>query len=162
MEQTGNIIRAQSEGSSGAALVSKTSLNVESLRQLGRMLQQMTAAFPHQEVPPETAEVFFATFETLAIQHGMKNLETALRSFLTRQKFFPHPSEVSEVLDEMEKKAKAGMLASLPKLGCELCHEKGWADGWVLVLDAGGNRRVKECECFLARARAKKGLEAKA
>lgn len=162
MEQVGSIIGAQQSGASTAVEpASARSLSVESLRQLGLMLQQLSAAFPHQEVAPETAEIFFATFESLAIQHGMKNLETALRSFLTRQKFFPHPSEVSEVLDEMAKKKQHEAAKSLPPIGCGLCldaDQNGFA-GFVYVKQPTGLTFVKPCECRLARARAKKALE---
>lgn len=163
MEKLGQIIKAQQSGESTAVtLVSDRSLTVESLRQLGLMLQQMSAAFPHQEVPPETAEVFYMTFEDLAIQYGMKSLETALRSFLTRQKFFPHPSEVAEVLEEMKQKSNTERMASLPKIGCEKCGPEG-SDfpGYVYVEKPGFPRAVTDCACRIRREQAKRALEAK-
>jgi hypothetical protein len=159
MEQIREIAALQSNGSTTLAPASARSLNVESLRHLGVMLQQMSAAFPHQEVPQETAEIFFVTLEDLAVEYGMKNLEAGLRWFLSRQKFFPHPSEVREVLDEMAKNAKAGKLAemkrNLPKIGCDACD----GSGLVITLDTHGERVAKECECKLAWRRAKKAWE---
>lgn len=163
MEQLGQITRAQqSVGSSAVALGTARSLSVESLRQLGLMLQQMSAAFPHQEVAPETAEIFFVTFEDLALEFGMPNLETAMRWFLSRQIFSPHPSEVRGVLEEMARKAKAAIQENLPKIGCERCKDSEFAPGYIMVQNPGQERFVQACVCRLARNRAKKALEAKA
>jgi len=160
MESISQIIKAQQPaGSNELALPGTQQLSRDSVIQLGAMLRQMSAAFPHQEYDAETTRIFLLTFEDLATEYGMKNLETALRSFLTRQKFFPHPSEVREVLDEMAKKKKQQATAALPKLGCPKCHDGGFTDGYILqVID--GVRYAKECDCLLERRRAKKAMEA--
>lgn len=134
----------------------------ETRDQLRMLLKQMTAAFPHQEIVPETAEVWRLAFENLIREYGMKQLETALASFLTRTKFFPHPSEVAEVLEEMKQKSNTERMASLPKIGCEKCGPEG-SDfpGYVYVEKPGFPRAVTDCACRIRREQAKRALEAK-
>ncbi len=158
MERVGEIIKAQQQpGSNALALPGTQQLSRDSLVQLGTMLRQMSAAFPHQEYDSETTKVFLLTFEDLAMEYGMQSLETALRSFLTRQKFFPHPSEVREVLDEMATKAKQKATAALPKVGCPKCHEQP-AAGYIWHKNEKGDTYVTECDCLLERRRAKKAM----
>lgn len=160
MEKVGQIIKAQqSGGSKELARPGNKRLTRDSIVQLGTMLRQMSAAFPHQEYDPETTKVFLLTFEDLAMEFGVKNLEVALRWFLSRQKFFPHPAEVREELEEMAKKTKAEQAKSLPKIGCPKCHDGGWADGWILA-EVNGIRVVKKCDCMIAREIAKKASAA--
>lgn len=164
MEQVGSIIKAQSAGSSALARPGTQRLPRESVTHLATMLRQMSAAMPHQEYGEETTEVFLLAFEELAVEFSVKNLETALRSFLSRQKFFPHPSEVREVLEQMAKKAKQLAEQALPGIGCSACLDsdgEGLA-GFVYTHRPGQPREVKPCECRLARARAKKALENRA
>jgi hypothetical protein len=165
MEKLGNIAAAiGTELQTATRPGTQLSRPTETRNQLRAFLKQMAAAFPHQEVVPETAEVWRLAFENLLREHGLKRLETALASFLTRTKFFPHPSEVREVLDEMAKKAKQVANAALPPIGCSACLD-GDGDGmagFVYTHRPGQPREVKPCECRLARARAKKALEAKA
>lgn len=159
MEQLGAIIRAQpSGGSNELALPGTRQLTRDSLLQLGTVLKQMSGAFPHQEYDVETTKIFLLTFEDLALEYSVTMLETSLRGFISRQKFFPHPSEVREVLEDMAKKAKAKKLQGLPKVGCEIC---GDGNGLVMGLDASGERFAKACECLKAYRRAKRAMEAK-
>jgi hypothetical protein len=153
MENLAAIIKAQQLGEcKELALPGTQQLSRDSLVQLGTLLRQMSAAFPHQEYDGETTAIFLMTFEDLALKYGLSNLEIALRVFLTRQKFFPHPAEVAEELEAMSKKAKAEV--KLPPLGCNLCHDGGWAPGYILRL-CDGKREVKECECLKKRKAAK-------
>jgi hypothetical protein len=96
--------------------------------------------------------VYQMAYTDLAMRYSLPQLEIALRVFLTRQKFFPHPAEVAEELEAMSKKAKAEV--KLPPLGCNLCHDGGWAPGYILRL-CDGKREVKECACLKARRAAK-------
>jgi hypothetical protein len=126
--------------------------------QVGELLANMMAGYPHQALEM-AAEVYQMAFEDLTKLYGIQQLETALRLFLTMQKFFPHPSEVREVLDEMATKKRQKATAALPKLGCPKCHDGGFTDGYILQVK-DGLRQVKECDCLLERRRAKKAMEA--
>lgn len=166
MEKLGQIIKARQSAESGAlALPGMQRLTRDSMVQLGTMLRQMSAAFPHQEYDGETTKVFLMTFEDLALEFGVPNLEQALRRFLSRQKFFPHPAEVREVLEEMKQKAQSELNRALPKIGCDKCMQTGedglphGLEGFIYVQRPGQPQFVKPCECRLARERAKKALE---
>ena len=159
LERVSNISLRQMSESQLALRRPGRQLDEAQIVQVGELMANMMAGYPHQALEM-AAEVYQMAFEDLAKLHGIQQLETALRSFLIHQKFFPHPSEVAEVLEEMAKQEKTNAALNLPKLGCLLCHEKGWSDGWILELDAGGNRRVKKCECMFARERAKKATGA--
>jgi hypothetical protein len=161
MENLGAIIKAaQSVGSKELAVHGTRQLPRDSVIHLATMLRQMGAAFPHQEYAEETTEIFLLMFEDLALKYGLNELETALRSFLTKQKFFPHPAEVAGVLEEMANKAKQEAKKSLPKIGCPKCHDGGWAPGHILTVDEKGDRFVKECECLLEYRAARKAMDA--
>jgi hypothetical protein len=166
MEETSLVSLQQIAASSTALARREQRLDEAQIVQVGELMANMIAGYPHQSLGM-AMEVYQMAFEQLTLEFGMENLETALRSFLTHQKFFPHPSEVREVLEEMaakvKAKAKADLLAKLPKIGCEKCQgEDGFAAGLVMVSKPGQPRMVDECECKLAWRRAKKELEAKA
>jgi hypothetical protein len=42
----------------------------------------------------------------------------------------------------------------LPKVGCAMCHDGGWADGYILT-SQGAGRVVRKCQCLIAREKAK-------
>lgn len=130
----------------------------EARSQLQILIEQMTAAFPHQEWDVDTMKIWRLGFEELVRRHGIENLRVALQSFLTRQKWFPYPSEVSEVLDEMATKAKQETAKNLPKLGCEECADTGpGVVGLVWEPKAGMPRGVLvKCKCRIAREKAKR------
>lgn len=157
MEKLSAIVAQQSRGSSELALPGTQQLTRESLVHLGTLLRQMSAAFPHQEYSEETAEVFLMSFEDLALKYGLKSLEWALRGFLTKQKFFPHPAEVAEELERMQQKTRQEQMQSLPKVGCDLCADHG-NSGLIGVLGTDSERYMKPCECLLAYRRAKKQM----
>lgn len=134
--------------------------------QIGELLANMAAGYPHQDMT-ESMPMYQRGLENLAVEFGTDQLQQALELLLTHRKFFPHPSEIREVLEEMaaqvKAKAKADLLAKLPKIGCEKCQgENRFAAGLVAVQKPGQSRIVDECECKLAWRRAKKELEAKA
>lgn len=148
----------QLEESSAGSSLSVRPLKKAEITQFDSMMAGMIAYYPHQELPESTLKQYRAELRLMATQHGIDLLREALLSARRQpgRKFFPHPSEVSEILEEMATKAKAEAVKKLPNLGCELCHEKGWADGWILELDPAGDRRVKKCACYLVREQAKK------
>lgn len=167
MEEPGELedLRAislrQTSESRLASLQRARPLDEAQIVQVGELMANMMAGYPHQALEM-AAEVYQLAFEDLARIYGIRSLEMALRSFLTLQKFFPHPSEVREVLDEMAKKAKQVANAALPPIGCSACLDGDGMAGFVYTHRPGQPREVKPCECRLARARAKKALEAKA
>lgn len=122
--------------------------------QVGELMANMMAGYPHQALKM-AAEVYQMAFEDLAKLYGIQQLETALRSFLTLQKFFPHPSEIREVLEEMAKKDHAKMLAGLPKLGCDACNDQN-TPGLLFVKQPDGKQFFKHCDCWIRRNLAKK------
>jgi hypothetical protein len=165
MESIRNILgkAGQSEESTEAKQLSvkPSSVSNESTRQVSILLEQMAAGFPSQEVPPETAEMWTMAFGDLAVEYGVEQVRKALRVLVTRQKFFPHPAEVAEVLEEMAKKQQAELRKQLPKVGCELCRDSV-VPGHTIVLDDAGYRAVRECGCLLAYRAAKQALLARA
>lgn len=160
LENLAAIVLRQTNASQLASLQRAQPLNEAQIVQVGELMANMMAGYPHQALEM-SAEVFQLAFEDLAKIFGVQQLETALRTLLTTQKFFPHPSEVREVLDEMAKRSKteaeAEMKRNLPKIGCETCD----GSGLVISLDTHGERVAKECECKLAWRRAKKQWEAR-
>lgn len=150
-------LRSQS-GSQLALLRRARPLSGAQIVQVGELMANMMAGYPHQALEM-AAEVYQMAFEDLARLHGLKNLETALRGFLTSRRFFPHPSEVREVLDEMATKAKKEAMNSLPKLGCDEC-EGQCLDliGFVMETRPGQGRAVVPCKCRIRRDAAKKAM----
>lgn len=163
LEAVGAISHRQTTGLALALPRREPPLSVAQIEQVGELMANMMAAYPHQALEM-AAEMFQLAFEDLARTHGIQALETALRWFLTRQKFFPHPSEVSEVLEAMAKQKKKEMAKALPPLGCLQCldGEGVGLKGYVIEQPPGRPRFVKACECRLARERAKKAQEVKA
>lgn len=136
--------------------------------QIGELLANMAAGYPHQDMT-ESMPMYQRGLENLAVEFGTDQLQQALELLLTHRKFFPHPSEIREVLEEMaakvKAKAKADLLAKLPKIGCDKCQGENASTptaGLVMTQKPGQDRIVDECECKLAWRRAKKELEAKA
>jgi hypothetical protein len=160
MEKLGSIAAGMSNGLQTAGQQSgQLSRTTEARTQLRTFLEQMVAAFPHQEIPSDTMKMWRLAFEAMVREHGMERLQVALASFLTA-KFFPHPHEVNEVLDQMAKKEHAAQMASLPKIGCQVCLPDGDGfAGFIYTQQPGGPRVVKPCECRTRREQAKKALE---
>jgi hypothetical protein len=50
--------------------------------------------------------------ETLVEEFSLPRVQKALESFLTRQRFFPHPSQIREVLESMRAKERRDELAA--------------------------------------------------
>jgi hypothetical protein len=132
-------------GSSEAATLSATRLDVALKLQVGEMLGQMAAAFPSQESHPDTALMYQHGVELLTSEFGIASVQAALESFLTRQKFFPHPSEVREALEAMATKARELARQQNPYVPDPTCKHVLPGQAWVL--DKDGDRVIGECEC---------------
>jgi hypothetical protein len=162
MEKLG-AIAGRMQGSTEVSTRSVGSLKKAEITQLDQMLAGMIAYYPHQEIPEMTLQQYRAEFKLQAETHGLANLREAFLATRRRpgQKFFPHPTDIAEVLEEMAKKAKQEVAKSLPKLGCSLClspDASGFA-GLIVKQQPGRPRYVEPCECRLARERAKKAAE---
>jgi hypothetical protein len=66
------------------------------------MCRQMAAFYPHQEMCAETVEGYMLEFERMAVKQGIHRLEGAFLALRSKpgQKFFPHPTEVAEEIEE--------------------------------------------------------------
>lgn len=153
--------------STGALMRPEQRLAPAQRLQIGEILANMVQAYPHQDLA-ESMGMYQRGLEILAVEFGMAPLQRALESIFTHENFFPHPSEVRKVLEEMAKQKAQELNAALPKIGCDVCmpkdeygHRDGFA-GFVYTPRPGLPPTVVPCECRLARAKAKKALEAKA
>jgi len=155
MESLAEISLRQTSGSALALLQRAPRLDEAQIVQVGELMANMMAAYPHQALEL-AAEVYQMAFGDLARLHGIQHLREAMRWFLTGQKYFPHPSEVREVLEEMAKKAKAAKVLNLPKVGCLKCYDGGWTAGYIRLPDVNGAPQIKVCDCLLEYRRAKK------
>jgi hypothetical protein len=121
------------------------------------LLDQMQAAYPHQEFTDETAAVWREALKVLVARHGITRLRAVLAEFLVRpgQKFFPHPSEISEALEAMQTQERRRILRENPFTACGL---NGCVDGLVRVnrdgslydWRVGGPSALRDCACKLA------------
>jgi hypothetical protein len=163
MEDLRAISLRQGIASTGALMRPEQQLAPAQKLQIGELLANMVAAYPHQDMA-ESMPMYQRGWERLAVEFGTGPLEQALEFMLTLQKFFPHPSEVREVLDEMAKKEQAKVQAQLPRIGCDICKDQDGLTGligFVLVDRPGRGRAVEPCECRKRRELAKKAMEAK-
>jgi hypothetical protein len=140
------LVAPPSGESNGALTLSATRLDEASKLQVGELLGQMAAAFPSQEEHPDTAQMYQHGIELLASEFGIASVQTALESFLTRQKFFPHPSEVREALEAMATKAREDARKANPYVSDPTC--KHLLPGQAWVIDKDGDRVVGRCECW--------------
>lgn len=69
---------------------------------LSVMCRQMAVFYPHQEMCAETVRGYLSEFEKLAVEHGIVRLEDAFQALRSKpgQRFFPHPSEVAEEIEQ--------------------------------------------------------------
>ncbi len=96
-------------GSNGASTTGTARrLTAEQFEHLSALCRQMAAFYPHQELAAETVRGFLDEFEGLAAKHGIDQLERAFRALRSKpgQRFFPHPSEVAEQIEEQIEAAR--------------------------------------------------------
>jgi hypothetical protein len=116
---------------------------------LATLFAQMMAAYPHQELG-EAAEMYLRGFEILAVRHGLVRVKEAMQELLVTRRFFPHPSELAEVLNDMQTKERQQFLRDHPYVPCGKCDEGMvfvYADGSPYDWHQGGPRYVAECPC---------------
>jgi hypothetical protein len=149
-----SVVAAQASGSALIRRPSEERLNDAEFSILTKLTTQMVTAYPHQELG-DSLEMFLRGFEILTVRHGLPRVKEALQELLVTpgRKFFPHPSELAEVLTDMQTKERQQFLRDHPFTPCGQCE-----DGMVFV-DAegkpwdwrkGGYRAAKECDCKVA------------
>jgi hypothetical protein len=76
--------------------------------------------------------------------YGIDRLEWVLREIRIKpgQKFFPHPSEVSEALEEMVKREQQKLREANPYVPCGQC-----CSGMVIV-ERDGVSKAERCQCW--------------
>jgi hypothetical protein len=147
-------VAAQTNGSALIKRPSEERLNDAEFSILAQLTTQIMKAYPHQELG-ESLEIFLRGYEILTVRHGLPRVKEALQELLVTpgRKFFPHPSELAEVLTDMQTKERQQFLRDHPFTQCGQCE-----DGMVFV-DAegkpwdwrkGGYRAAKECDCKIA------------
>lgn len=111
-------------------------------------LDQMAPAYPHQEIPPETAEVWREAFEMLTRRFGIAKMRAAFMELLTDedQKFFPQPHEVSAKCRELMANDRAQFLKNHPIGDCKICDNQRA----VVIRRDDGSTRAVDCECLKA------------
>jgi len=135
----------------GAALTqpSTQSLPDAEYAALVTMVDQLRRGYPHQDLA-DSLETLTRGYELVATEYGLAAVEEALLIRYTRQKFFPHPSELREELESMKASERKAILAANPFRPCGLC-EGGFvrvnADGTPFRGGSPAKTRLEECTC---------------
>jgi hypothetical protein len=139
-------VRQLVESSALSVRGTEQQLSGTQLEQFSLLCRQMQPYYPHQEFADDTVEGFQFDLERLAVIYGLDRLQTALLNIRIKpgQRFFPHPSEVSEALEELVKKEKAKAREENPYKPCSRC-----SSGMVMTLRNGVDYAVR-CQCWLA------------
>lgn len=132
---------------SGAAITSRrsaTRLNAEELKFLLTLLEQTADRYPHQDLSI-AMEGYLHDFEVLAIRYSLRLVMKSLGELRVRpgQRFFPQPSEVAEVIEEIMAKDKAQFLKDHPWHPCSRC------DNGYVVVERDGRNVAERCQCWL-------------
>ena len=116
---------------------------------LTSMVGQMIAYYPHQEMAAETVAGYMHDLTRLAVKHGLPAVKTALAALRLRpgQKFFPHPSEVSEELEAMETRERLAARAANPYVQDPNCNHIS-VEGLAWVRNKDGDRVLGRCACW--------------
>jgi hypothetical protein len=107
----------------------------------------MQAYYPHQEFDDDTVEGFQFDMERLAARYGMHRMRTVLLAIRIRpgQRFFPHPSQIAEELEELMAKERQELLKAHPFKPCSRCMEGMLVE--EVERDGKWRREARECEC---------------
>lgn len=70
------------------------------IMRLDALMLRTVAYYPNQEMSPETFTEFREAFKQMALLHGVGAVENAVIGTRLRSKFFPHPAEVNEIIEE--------------------------------------------------------------
>lgn len=103
---------------------------------LSAMCRQMAAYYPHQEMASETVQGYLHEFEGLAVRYGAEGLESACRVLRSKagQKFFPHPSEVAEQIEQQVEANKEVLARKMQDLRAQGEREEDIETFWNEVL----------------------------
>jgi hypothetical protein len=106
----------------------------------------MQAYYPHQEFAGDTVKGYLFDLERLAVIYGLDRLQTVLLNIRIKpgQKFFPHPSEVSEALEDLVKKEKAKAREANPYKPCGRCTSG------MIIEERNHGRFAVRCNCWIA------------
>lgn len=109
------------------------------------LLDQMAAHYPHQEFPDATGDIWREAIERLAVKFTLKQVRDVLADFLIKpgQKFFPHPSEIAEALEELIVNERNRFLTDHPISDCSICDNQRM----VVVRRSDGGFVAVDCEC---------------
>lgn len=91
------VLRAPATGD--LARPSEARLSDSDLDQLQALMTQTKAAFPAQEIPPETMDMWAPAWMALALKYGLDSIRTALQAHVMESRFFPLPAELRERLE---------------------------------------------------------------
>lgn len=107
------------------------------------LLEQTAARYPHQDLAP-AMQGYLHDFEKLALRYTLKRVMAALEELRIRpgQRFFPQPSEVAEVIEELMANERTQFLKDHPYTPCGECH-----DGMMIDKREDGGFVARECEC---------------
>lgn len=143
MEQIREI--ALRSGSATQLARSERRLNSADGKILTLLLEQTAARYPHQDLAP-AMQGYLHDFEKLALRYTLKRVMVALEELRIRpgQRFFPQPSEVAEVIEELMGNERQQFLRDHPYTPCGDCH-----DGWLIAMREGHSEAVR-CECWKA------------
>src|ERR1700733_7624716 len=73
-------------------------LNASSIQQVKKLMAQMKANYPNQELTPETGEIWAPQWLSMVERYGLTEFRQVLMSLLASSKFFPQPHEIGEEL----------------------------------------------------------------
>jgi len=118
---------------------------------LVELVTQMAAAYPHQELG-ESLEILLRGYEILAIRYGLCRVKNVLQQLLVTpgQKFFPHPSQLAEALQQMVSNEYRQFLKENPYVSCGTCDEGSVIlnrDGTPWDHRSREQRYVADCVC---------------
>jgi hypothetical protein len=127
-------------------------LSIAESKALTVLLDQMAAHYPHQTITDETGEIWREAIEILVARYTLPRVRTALSEFLVKpgQKFFPHPSEIAEALEQMVTEERRRILRENPFIPCGRC------DGGIVLVNRdgspydslkGGPVAMHDCDC---------------
>lgn len=145
---------ARTPGSRLTVRQSEAQLSNGEFTALATLVDQMAAAYPHQELG-ESLPILLRGYEMLAIEFGLRRVRDALEMLLTSRKFFPHPAELREAIEAVKETERRQILADNPWTPCEQCsaHVPGMipvnADGsrWTFSRERVRPAAYRVCQC---------------
>jgi hypothetical protein len=96
------------------------------------LLDQLAAHYPHQTLTDETGEIWREAYQLLAKRYTIRRLRDAMVELMVRpgQKFFPHPTEAAEALDNLiaKERAATAIVAARSRRAEDLRTFWAWVD----------------------------------